>query len=136
MKRILWLNNHSCPKPGTIHIYNYNDLKADIMCYGLPDEIWFGHDLKDGMNGIECAKFVVEYCKKNDLDIPRYHTENILPVDADKIIHTLDCYHNSFIELHESYSYDCSFDSSYDPIEEYNKNKSIREKALCELLKK
>ena len=39
------------------------------------------------------------------------------------------------IELHESSSYDCSFDFSYDPIEEYNKNKSIREKALCEFTK-
>ena len=109
---------------------------TEVLKIDGTDEIWFGHDLKDGMNGIECAKFVVEYCKKNDLDIPRYHTENILPVDADKIIYTLDCYHNLFVELHESSSYDYSFDSSYDPIEEYNKNKLIREKALCELLKK
>lgn len=53
---------------------------------GLPDFISFDNDLGIGNGeGYDCAKFLVEYCLDNDLNIPLFYSHSANPVAKDNI---------------------------------------------------
>ena len=94
-------------------VLNYNEFVKWIELYGLPDAISFDHDLAEEhytpeyfwsnyeeskkfqewksktykeKTGLECAKWLVKYCSKNDLILPNeifVHSAN--PIGADNI---------------------------------------------------
>ena len=74
---------------------------------GLPDAICFDHDLAedsyDERTGYDCAKYVVDYCMKHDLDIPAYNIQSSNPVGKENIRHLMDNYHKYYITTHQNY---------------------------------
>lgn len=91
----------------TIWVKNYNEFCNWITKNGLPDGICFDHDLglvghiervNEGMSkrkskvfkqeektGMDCAKFLVEYCMDNDLPLPLYNIQSANPVGKENI---------------------------------------------------
>lgn len=71
---------------------------------GLPDAICFDHDLAedsyDERTGYDCAKYVVDYYMKHDLDIPAYNIQSSNPVGKENIRHLMDNYHKYYITTH------------------------------------
>ena len=72
-----------------------------ININGLPDAICFDHDLGD-CNGIEektgydSAKFLVEYCIDNEIELPLYNIQSANPVGKENI----DSLLKNFIKHH------------------------------------
>lgn len=84
-------------------VRNYNDFVNTIIKNGLPKIISFDHDLSDKKyilhlnkdedlskyrekTGYECAKWLVNYCLDNDLDIPEYYVHSYNTVGKTNII--------------------------------------------------
>lgn len=93
-----------------IWVLNYHEFTMWIERNGLPDVISFDHDLafehytpehlwtdyqlskeyQDAQNykektGLDCAKWLCDYCLENDKDIPKYYIHSANPVGADNI---------------------------------------------------
>jgi len=93
-----------------IWVLNYHEFTMWIEKNGLPDIISFDHDLafehytpehlwtdyqlskeyQDAQNykektGLDCAKWLCDYCQNNDKDIPKYYIHSANPVGADNI---------------------------------------------------
>ena len=59
------------------------------------DEIWFDHDLGDHSGtGLECAKYLVEFCMNNDMQLPEYHIQSANVVGKQNI----DSYLKSYLK--------------------------------------
>lgn len=98
----------------TIWVKSYTQFIVWIMGNGLPDAICFDHDLgedvararvadgmskrqarikkRETMSGYDCAKWLVEYCMDNDLDLPKWNIQSANPVGADNIRGLLNNY--------------------------------------------
>ena len=96
-------------------VRSYNDFVKTINENGLPSYIAFDHDLAyehyqhghetgfqkfDYSNvkektGYDCAKFLVEYCIKLNLDVPKYIVHSMNPVGKENIISLLESYKKS-----------------------------------------
>ena len=83
-----------------------DDFFGYINQHGLPDAICFDHDLAedsyDERTGYDCAKYVVDYCLKHDLDIPAYNIQSSNPVGRENIQHLMDNYHAYYLKSHNS----------------------------------
>lgn len=106
-----WLSQY-CPefednRDGVTWVKSYDEFTRFITDNGLPDKISFDHDLGEdvvrhsvsqGMNkkkarqqkklaksGYDCAKWIVEYCLDNQVQIPQYVVHSANPVGADNI---------------------------------------------------
>lgn len=104
-------------------VRNYNDFVQYITDTGLPDIISFDHDIADShytpqhlwddynaskkwqeeqvhteKTGYDCAKWLVEYCLNNDLDLPFCYVHSMNPVGKDNINHLLKNYNDSRIQ--------------------------------------
>ena len=68
-------------------VKNYSEFTKWIETNGLPDKIAFDHDLGrvEDMTGYDCAKWLVDYCLDNDLDIPNWTVQSANPVGASNI---------------------------------------------------
>lgn len=100
-----------------IWVLNYDQFVEWITKFGMPDIISFDHDLADEhytpeqywsdyqaskeyqetqsyveKTGYDCAKWLVDYCMDNDLDLPIYFIHSANPVGADNIKGLLDNY--------------------------------------------
>lgn len=91
----------------TIWVKNYEDFTGWIKKNGLPDGICFDHDLGEdiarakvstGMSkrkarsqkkgtktGMDCAKWLVEFCLDNKLKLPPYNIQSANPTGKDNI---------------------------------------------------
>jgi len=98
-------------------VRNYNEFVEYIEKNGLPSFISFDHDLsnehyneffkadreKRNLNysqfkektGLDCAKFLVEYCEKNNLSIPDYYVHSHNYIGKQNIISYLESYKKS-----------------------------------------
>lgn len=102
---------------GVIHwVLNYDEFVDWIIKYGLPDVVSFDHDLAEEhytpeyfwnnyeeskkfqewkrksyneQTGEGCALWLVDYCDKNKLDLPKYYIHSANPVGADFILNVL-----------------------------------------------
>lgn len=103
---------------GTIEwVLNYEQFVQWIEKFGLPDVISFDHDLADEhytpkeywhdyqlskeyqesrdyqeKTGMDCAKWLVDYCIDNGVPLPIYYVHSANPVGADNIRGILDNY--------------------------------------------
>ena len=85
-------------------VKSYNEFTIWIMTNGLPDGICFDHDLADihynpniiddyeirylddiEKTGYDCAKWLVNYCEKNNLRIPEYNIQSSNTVGKENI---------------------------------------------------
>jgi len=98
-------------------VLNYEQFVKWIELFGLPDAISFDHDLADehytpeyfwdnyeeskkfqewrGQNyqektGMDCAKWLVDYCMDNEKELPEIFVHSANPVGADNIKGLLD----------------------------------------------
>ena len=102
-------------------VLNYEQFVQWIEIYGLPDAISFDHDLADEhytpeyfwddyeeskkfqewrgktyqeKTGMDCAKWLVDYCMDNKVELPKFYVHSANPVGADNIRGVL----NNFIK--------------------------------------
>jgi|TARA_R110000796_G_scaffold29731_1_gene79954 hypothetical protein len=93
-------------------VLNYEQFVQWIEIYGLPDAISFDHDLADEhytpeyfwddyeeskkfqewrgktyqeKTGMDCAKWLVDFCMDNKVELPKFYVHSANPVGADKI---------------------------------------------------
>ena len=81
-----------------VWVKNYDDFCKYINENGLADIICFDHDLGEEKAGYDCAKFVVNYCQKQNLDIPDYDIQSSNNVGKDNIRSLLNNWHKVFKE--------------------------------------
>jgi len=91
VKDVTWV---SLPPGNWVVVRNYNDFVKTIQKNGLPANISFDHDLgvvgsDKEMGGTECAKWLVQYCIDNGLDLPRYTIHSKNPIGIDRIYNSL-----------------------------------------------
>lgn len=104
-----WVNTYSPIQPPykVFWVKSFDEFLYWIQENGLPDAICFDHDLgmdvalqarAGGMSkrksrqlkqqektGYDCAKWLVEYCMDNKLDLPKYNIQSANPVGKDNI---------------------------------------------------
>jgi hypothetical protein len=70
-----------------IILRNYLEFTNWITKYGLPDLISFDHDLgeADEHTGMDCAKWLVNYCLDNKLALPEWAVHSANPAGYDNI---------------------------------------------------
>ena len=93
-------------------VLNYEQFVQWIEIYGLPDAISFDHDLADEhytpeyfwddyeeskkfqewrgktyqeKTGMDCAKWLVDFCMDNKVELPKFYVHSANPVGADNI---------------------------------------------------
>ena len=89
----------------TVWVKSYNEFTDWITDNGLPDGICFDHDLADEhyaprehwdtdwddhqnfkeKTGMDCAKWLVDYCMDNNLNLPLYNIQSANPVGKENI---------------------------------------------------
>lgn len=110
MKRLLWLDDYRDPFDKKVDwlvfspigknvdifwVTSYQEFTDWIMINGLPDGICFDHDLgSHNGNGYDCAKFLVDYCMDNNLEIPEYGIQSANSVGRENIDRLLMNYIN------------------------------------------
>lgn len=94
-------------------VLNYEEFTQWIIKFGLPHVISFDHDLADEhytpeyfwndymeskkfqewrekdyqeKTGMDCAKWLVDYCMNNDKDLPLFYSHSANPVGRDNIL--------------------------------------------------
>jgi hypothetical protein len=97
-----------------VWVKNYVEFTSWITINGLPELICFDHDLGDDiarekvekgmskrqarrekretLSGHDCAKWLVEYCMSNDIDLPKYISQSANPVGKENILKLLTNY--------------------------------------------
>lgn len=98
-------------------VLNYDEFTLWINKFGLPDVISFDHDLADEhytpeefwfpyekskeyqdaqiykeKTGMDCAKFLVDYCIDNNVKLPNFYVHSANPVGANNILGLLTNY--------------------------------------------
>lgn len=105
--KVTWVN---LPLVDWTIVRNYQQFVDIITKQGVPKYITFDHDLADShyqeivktgnfnyenhteKTGFECAKWLVEYCRQKDLDIPKYWVHSMNPIGRENIIRYLENY--------------------------------------------
>ena len=99
-------------------VKSYDEFTKWINRNGLPTAICFDHDLGkltekellsqgyskqearkrkgEEKSGYDCAKWLVEYCMDNEVDVPKYNVQSSNPAGRDNILGLLDNYHKVF----------------------------------------
>lgn len=89
-----------CTRNKVFCAYNYEDfirvLNLIYSKYGMPYEVWFDHDLgsADEGNGLDCAKYLVDFCIEHNEKLPEYHIQSVNPVGKVNI----DSYLKSYLK--------------------------------------
>ena len=52
----------------------------------MPNIICFDHDLGEGESGMDAAKWLVNYCMDNDIEIPIVYSQSSNPVGRENIL--------------------------------------------------
>lgn len=81
-------------------VRNYKDFVSIIGDLGLPRKVSFDMDLSDEhydrrtwlqehpnykeKDGIECVKFLIDYCKNNNLKFPKYYIHSMNPIKTER----------------------------------------------------
>lgn len=115
MKTLLWLDDIRNPFLGdwllqfspeyyyekdmgthtVVWVTTYHEFVDWINKKGLPTEIGFDHDLGDNSkSGMDAAKWLVDYCMDNDVDIPEYFIQSANPVGRENIEGLLENFKN------------------------------------------
>jgi hypothetical protein len=110
-----WLVFSPIPRPYEVHwVKSYDEFVKWITKNGLPDGICFDHDLADEhyhpdmyvskeeynkhyntfkeKTGYQAAKWLVDYCIDNNLDLPKFNVQSANPVGKENIFGLLRNY--------------------------------------------
>lgn len=72
---------------------NYDQFVFIIELHGLPDFISFDHDLgKDPRNGMECAKWLINFCERTKQKVPDFVVHSMNPVGRENITFLIENY--------------------------------------------
>jgi len=107
-----------------VWVKNYEEFVQHIKKHGLPDVVSFDHDLArehcvpvslwddyqaskeyqesqtyTEKTGLDCAEWLVNFCKENNLNLPEWYVHSDNPVGADKIEFTLKTKDESTLKL-------------------------------------
>lgn len=88
----LWLDDLRPAPENFIHVHNHKEFVEWINENGLPDTIYFDHDLGEKLTGYDCAKWLINYCLEKNINIPSYHIQSMNPVGKNNIIGVLESY--------------------------------------------
>lgn len=80
-----------------VWVKSYDEFTTWIWENGLPDEIGFDHDLGRNANGMDAAKWLVEYCLDNSLELPEWFVQSANPVGKRNINGLLENFKNNQI---------------------------------------
>jgi hypothetical protein len=103
-KRLLWLDDERNPYTGSwlgtytpeyetknavSWVKTYTEFTEWIQEHDMPDKIAFDHDLADlsenEKTGLDCAKWLCEYCMDNNKPLPSWVVQSANPVGAENI---------------------------------------------------
>ena len=102
MKKLLWLDDFRNPKEyltgeyEVIWVKTYEEFCSHLENNGLPDIVCFDHDLGTEKSGLDCARYLVNYCQKHTLDIPQHDIQTSNVVGKDHIRSLMDTWPRSF----------------------------------------
>jgi hypothetical protein len=73
-----------------VWVKSYNEFVKWINDNGLPTGICFDHDLGDikeihEKTGLDCVKFLIDYCIDNDLKLPKWNCQSANPVGRENM---------------------------------------------------
>ena len=104
MKTYLWLDDLRDPNQSVWYDHYISELDKSVDTliwvkefpmfvdyinqFGLPDKIFFDHDLGEDINGTgyDAAKWLVNYCMENgEIDVPDWDIQSANPVGRDNI---------------------------------------------------
>lgn len=89
-----WLVFSPIAHTEVIWVKKYHEFVSWITDNGLPDGICFDHDLSDihcnkstykEKTGMDCAKWLVDYCLDKDLDLPKWNIQSANLVGKENI---------------------------------------------------
>ena len=65
---------------------NFDQFVFNIEFNGLPEFISFDHDLgADPRTGLDCAKWLLKYCLRNNKEVPEFKVHSMNPIGAENI---------------------------------------------------
>lgn len=91
-------------------VRNFNDFVSAIENRGMPDHISFDHDLAEEhyrnqlggkfieKTGLDCAKWLLEYCRIFIRPIPPYTVHSLNPVGRDRITLLIESFKENHIK--------------------------------------
>jgi len=87
MWQVQFMPNYERGVDHILWVKNYHDFVFWITTNGLPDEVFFDHDLGPGdtLTGYDAAKWLGNYCLENDVEVPRFAVQSANPVGAENI---------------------------------------------------
>ena len=80
-----------------VWIKDFSSFVSRINSMGLPDVVWFDHDLGEGKSGKDCADFLVDYCLDKGERLPEYNSQSQNPVGRENILGLLDSYNKFYL---------------------------------------
>lgn len=115
---LLWLddirnpftNEHKRTPPGyenIIWVKNKFEFMRHLDLHGLPDAVSFDHDLADEHylpeswgsydgykeeTGLDCAKYLINYCLEKNKDLPTCYVHSQNPIGSENILLLLDSF--------------------------------------------
>jgi hypothetical protein len=116
MEKVLWLDDLRDPSQGQFKIWlnlafgenldvtwvkNYDEFVKYFKKNEMPYAISFDHDLGNELTdhpelnektGLDCAKWIVDYCMNNAVRLPKYFVHSANPVGRENIQSYLDNY--------------------------------------------
>ena len=110
MKTYLWLDDLRDPNQSVWYDHYISELDKSVDTliwvkefpmfvnyineFGLPDKIFFDHDLGDDElgTGYDAAKWLMNYCMDRDLDLPLWSVQSANPVGRQNINGILNNY--------------------------------------------
>lgn len=82
---------------------SYYEFIQNLEEKGVPEFISFDHDLgynediNEEKTGYDCAKYLVDYCLKNNIKVPDYVVHSMNPVGERNIIEYIENYKKNII---------------------------------------
>lgn len=100
MNVCIWLDDFRIPPVGLKKEYDkivvlkdYDGFVEYIDTNGLPDCIFFDHDLGEGKTGYDCAKYLVNYCMEREFaELPECYSQSDNMVGKENILQLLKRY--------------------------------------------
>lgn len=82
---IAWVKNYE-------EFVNWLNISINDIKILWPTLICFDHDLGEDKTGLDCAKYLVQFCMDNNLEFPYYFSQSSNPVGKENIISYLNSY--------------------------------------------
>ena len=92
MQTLLWLDDERDPsqerwasyfpiKDASVQwVKSHLEFVDWIQANSLPDAVCFDHDLGDGLSGMDCAKWLVNFCLDEQLMLPLWNIQSANPI--------------------------------------------------------